>query len=82
MTTTNDLFTHHIKRHVKIVSDYGFRVAAWEEAFIVNHERVLDLRELSLENSSYPPIVMPWNSRWDTDNIRWPYDFANAGYQV
>ena len=25
---------------------------------------------------------MPWNSRWDTDNIRWPYDFANAGYQV
>ena len=82
LTTTNDLFTHHIKRHVKIVSDYGFRVAAWEEAFIVNHERVLDLRELSLENSSYPPIVMPWNSRWDTDNIRWPYDFANAGYQV
>ena len=82
LTTTNDLFTHHIKRHVKIVSDYGFRVAAWEEAFIVNHERVIDLSELGLQNSRYAPIVMPWNSRWDTDNIRWPYDFANADYQV
>ena len=53
LETTNDLFTHHIKRHAKIVDDAGFQVAAWEEAFVLNHKNVLPLDELGL---SKPPI--------------------------
>ena len=53
LETTNDLFTHHIKRHAKIVDAAGFQVAAWEEAFILNHESVLPLNELNL---STPPL--------------------------
>ena len=26
--------------------------------------------------------IMPWNSRWYEHNIKYPYEYANAGYQV
>ena len=35
-------------------------------------------KEINLDR---PPIVMPWNSRWDGPNIKWPYYFANEGYR-
>ena len=75
-----DLFTHFIVRYAGIVNKHGFQVAGWEEAFIYRHMRPLEIgKEISLD---HPPIVMPWNSRWDGPNIKWPYYFANEGYSL
>ena len=75
-----DLFTHFIVKYAGIVNKHGFQVAGWEEAFIYRHVRPLEIgKEISLD---HPPIVMPWNSRWDGPNIKWPYYFANEGYRL
>ena len=75
-----DLFTHFIVKYAGIVNKHGFQVAGWEEAFIYRHVRPLEIgQEISLD---HPPIVMPWNSRWDGPNIKWPYYFANEGYRL
>ena len=51
LNSREDLFPYFIKRYAKIVDEEGFRVIAWEEAFIRDHFPV-DPEELELTHSA------------------------------